>query len=226
MHETALRSGQEFFHAYLPAFERPRIVDVGAYDENGSLRQVCPPGVDYVGVDICDGPGVDVKQSDPYVLPFADASADVVVSSSCLEHAELFWVLFLEMLRVLRPQGVLYINAPSNGAFHRHPVDCWRFYPDSGLALVTWARRCGLRPALLESYTSVQSPRDRDGWNDFVAVFLKDEGQIAQHPRRILHTRRDVFNGIVHGRPDFVNFSWATEDKLRLWSKAPVTPGT
>jgi SAM-dependent methyltransferase len=71
-----------------------------------------------------------------YKLPFADGSVDVVLSSSCFEHSEFFWLLFLEILRVLRPEGLFYLNAPSNGPFHRYPVDCWRFYPDSGNALV------------------------------------------------------------------------------------------
>ena len=30
---------------------------------------------------------------------------------------------------------LFYLNAPSNGEFHRYPVDCWRFYPDAGGAL-------------------------------------------------------------------------------------------
>ena len=125
-----------------------------------------------------EGKGVDVVLDDPHTLPFAAESVDIVVSNSCLEHSEMFWLSFLEMLRVLRPTGLLYLNVPSNGDFHRYRVDCWRFYPDSGVAMVSWARRNGLRPALLESFISDQY---MGLWNDFVAVFGKDE----QSPPRI-----------------------------------------
>jgi SAM-dependent methyltransferase len=223
MHLTALINGKGFFDTYLPGLESPRILDIGAMDVNGSLRSVCPPGVDYVGVDMAAGKGVDVVLADPYVLPFDDASADVVVSSSCLEHCEMFWLLFLEMLRVLRPHGLVYINAPSNGPFHRYPVDCWRFYPDCGRALVAWARRSAMSPALLESYTCAQSPHDPWGWNDFVAVFLKDESAVARHPHRILHRHRDARNGVLHGHECIAHYSRLTEDAIKL-REAGVPP--
>ena len=35
-------------------------------------------------------------RSDAEALPFADASVDVVVSSSCFEHIEFFWLMFNE----------------------------------------------------------------------------------------------------------------------------------
>ena len=63
---------------------------------------------------------------------------------------------FNEALRVLKPTGLLYINAPSNGAYHRYPVDCWRFYPDSGVALQNWGNRSGYECALLEFFIGVR----------------------------------------------------------------------
>ena len=48
---------------------------------------------------------------------------------------------FLELLRVLKQDGILYINAPSNGDFHRGShVDVYRFYPDAGKALEKWGK--------------------------------------------------------------------------------------
>jgi SAM-dependent methyltransferase len=119
------------------------IVDIGSQDVNGSLRSVAPPNNKYIGVDFVEAKGVDVVITDPYSLPFEDESVDAVVSSSCFEHSEFFWLLFNEALRILKPTGLLYINVPSNGQFHRYPVDCWRFYPDSGVALQNWGKRSG-----------------------------------------------------------------------------------
>ena len=59
---------------------------------------------------------------------------------------------FILTQRILRPGGLLYINVPSNGDFHRYPLDCWRFYPDAGVALVRWAGRRGIEIELVESF--------------------------------------------------------------------------
>ena len=50
-------------------------------------------------------------------MPFKDNSIDIVVSISVFEHVEFFWETYLEMLRILKPNGLLFINAPSNGHF-------------------------------------------------------------------------------------------------------------
>ena len=138
MHETAYEHGRLFFELYWqPGFEV--VIDLGSQDVNGSLRDHCPPGARYVGLDLEPGPGVDMVVEPGATLPFADASVDVVVSTSAFEHDVFFWETFLELTRVIRPGGFVYIDAPSNNDFHRHPLDCWRFYPDAGIALAKWA---------------------------------------------------------------------------------------
>jgi SAM-dependent methyltransferase len=216
MHPTAMQNSRDFFTCYSDALRSGsavRVIDIGSQDVNGSLRQTCPEDFSYVGVDFVAGKGVDVVLEDPYTLPFDTESADVVVSSSCFEHSELFWVLFLEILRILKPAGLFYLNVPANGDFHRFPVDCWRFYPDSGRALITWAKRNGFPSLLLESYTSTQIG---DEWNDFVAVFLKDERHCARFPDRILNKKEAYNNGIVLGRDEILKFSKMPEDKKKM----------
>jgi SAM-dependent methyltransferase len=136
-----------------------------------------------------------------------------MLSSSCFEHSEMFWLLYLEIMRTLKPGGLFYLNVPSNGEFHRWPVDCWRFYPDSGRALITWAKRNGMKAELLESYTSTQIG---DQWNDFVAVFVKDGDKAALFPRRILDTKTDYANGVLFGQSEFSKLSAMPEDKKKL----------
>jgi uncharacterized surface protein with fasciclin (FAS1) repeats len=121
--------------------------------------------------------------------------------------------MFLEIMRVLKPTGLFYMNVPSNGAFIRYPADCWRFYPDSGKALVAWARRNGINATLLESYTSRQ---DQDQWNDFVAVFLKDETHANLYQDRMLSTFDDFDNGFSSGNPYIINFSVLPEDRRKI----------
>jgi SAM-dependent methyltransferase len=213
MHPSAQKIGALFFECYAKVLPAGTVVDVGAQDVNGSLKGVCPSHLKYVGVDVVGGKGVDVLLKDPYQLPFDSDSIDFVISSSCFEHSELFWVLFLEILRILKPSGLFYLNAPSNGVVHRYPVDCWRFYPDSALALVTWAKRNRYEPALLESFIARQ---DADSFNDFVAVFVKHASRSAEYPTRIIATKTDFANGRTDQSSAILNAREVPEDLEKL----------
>lgn len=210
MHPSALINAKLFFQTYASTLQGATVIDIGAQNVNGSLKDVMPAHLSYVGVDFVAASGVDVVLEDPYQLPFESESVDIVVTSSCLEHSEMFWLTFLEILRVLKPQGLLYMNVPSNGDYHRYPVDCWRFYPDSGKALVTWARRNGLRPQLLESFVRAQHV---ELWNDYVAVFVKDEVSAAQYGARMVSQITDFTNGMVAGSDEILQFKPETEDQ-------------
>jgi SAM-dependent methyltransferase len=213
MHLTAQENCQLFYDCYGDVLKHiapnARVLEIGSQDVTGSIRKCCPPQFEYIGVDLAEGKGVDIILNDPYTLPFSDESIDVVVSSSCFEHSELFWVLYLEIMRVLRPSGLFYLNVPSNGAFHRFSVDCWRFYPDSGRALITWARHNNFNPELLESYTSIQK---NDIWNDFVAVFLKDKTKISLYPHRIIDGLKSFTNGLTSRDNGVINYQPIPQD--------------
>jgi SAM-dependent methyltransferase len=109
-----------------------RVLDVGARDVNGSVRDFCPPNADYIGVDLDAGPGVDHVLDDPTKLPFDDDTFDVVMSTSCFEHDQMFWLTFAEMRRVLKPSGYIYINAPSNGAYNSYRMTIGGSIPMQG----------------------------------------------------------------------------------------------
>lgn len=188
MHDTAREAGRAFFETY--GGSTGGVLDVGSLDINGTLRPFVPSGMNYYGVDLSGGPNVSIILDDPYSFPFGDGAFDLVVSTSCLEHDEFFWLTFVEMARVLKFGGHLYVNAPVGGVVHRHPVDCWRFYPDAGLALARWARRNGHELTLLESF--VNSP-GLEGWMDFVAVWQKDDGKVGTSGRIV-----DRFPNAIH----------------------------
>jgi SAM-dependent methyltransferase len=213
MHDTAAAFGAAFFRCYADAFEGARVLEVGAGNVNGTLRGCAPQDCKYTGMDLADGPGVDVVLSDPYTYPFEPASYDIVVSSSCLEHDQMFWLSFAEMCRVLSEGGFIYLNVPSNGAFHRFPTDNWRFYPDSGLALVAWARRNGHDIHLVESFIG---RRRNDIWNDCVMVFGK--GDTPRQLCLLAELFPRSFN-IRIGEPEIIsNYCEITEDmSLRAW---------
>lgn len=217
MHPSAMNNCKLFFDTYSESFKDQslvKIVEIGSQNVNGTLRSVAPTEFEYVGVDFVEGDGVDIILDSPYLLPFKTDSVDIVLSSSCFEHSEMFWLVHLEILRILKPSGLFYLNVPSNGDFHSYPVDCWRFYPDSGNALVSWSKKMGFNSVLLESYTSNQN---LEHWNDFVAVFLKDEGEISNFKSRIVDSFTDFINGKKYGIEDYINFRRKPEDQLTLF---------
>ena len=196
--------GEKFFHAYLKAVTAPTIVDIGSYDVNGTLRTVAPENSHYIGLDLEQGPGVDLVLKDPYTFPLDDNVADAVVSSSCFEHTEFFWISFLEMLRITKPSGVIYIQAPSNGVYHRHPIDCWRFYPDSGRALEHWANRNNYSTKLLESFIGAKK---NDIWNDFVMIFCKDQSYVSNYSSKITDQYNEFTNAYHYNVDNLINFN-------------------
>ena len=110
MHTFAKKSFEYFKKTYLSKFDNPKIVDVGSLDINGSIRDQVNFKSDYIGVDLAEGKNVDKVLENPYRLPFDDNSTDIIVSISVFEHVEFFWETFLEMLRILKPNGLLFLS--------------------------------------------------------------------------------------------------------------------
>lgn len=195
MHTSARRSIEQFYETYQANFDsdpKPVMVEVGAGNDK-TIHDIFQEKFEYTGMDETQSEG----PNDIYKLKFDDESVDIVVSSSCFEHDEFFWVTFLECIRILKPHGLFLMQAPSNGAYHRYPVDCWRFYPDSANALARWARKNNYsRVVPLEQFTSL--PSSDDHWRDYIAVWIKDSAYAHLYPARIMDIKKDYVNGSVH----------------------------
>ena|ERR1041385_8781436 len=165
MHTTARLNAIAFVEKYLPGTQSLNVLDVGSLEvkNQGNLRDLFP-GSKYIGMDICDGPNVDVVLKRKR-FPFIKELFHVIISTSCFEHDATFWITFQEMVRVLRPGGLIYLNAPSAGHVHRYPADCYRFYPDAWKGLADWQ---GL--TLLEQYID-----NNCYWKNNVGIFKKPE---------------------------------------------------
>lgn len=186
MHTSSLAHVQGLVHKYLSgSTSKPlNIIDIGSYDVNGSYKQFfLHPEWKYTGVDLAAGPNVDVVLESPYRLPFDSFSVDVIVSGQAFEHVEYFWCSWLEMVRVLRPGGHIFLLAPSRGPEHRYPQDCWRFYPDAYRALAKYAS-----VELLHVSTDWEPHPSEDSaaWGDTVGVFRQPPLSGMQMLRRRL----------------------------------------
>jgi SAM-dependent methyltransferase len=184
MHLSSLQHVERLVNRYLSQSQSIQVVDIGSYDVNGSYKPFFSrEGWLYTGVDLAAGPNVDVVLASPYKMPLASHSADVIVSGQAFEHIEYFWLTWLEMARVLKPGGLIFLLAPSRGYEHRHPQDCWRFYPDSYRALANYA---GME--LLEVTTDWEPHSDPGSapWGDTVGVFRQPAMGIWTRWRRRL----------------------------------------
>lgn len=154
------------------------ILEIGSRDVNGTLRFYAPENASYTGIDIESGPGVDIVVSTGHSLPFDDNTFDLVLASSVFEHDLSWWKSLEEMFRVCKGNGYVYISAPSNGPFHRHPLDLFRFYPDAGISMVKIGKDSFAPSArLVESFVAEQDPGGI--WNDFVCVLAKSDQSFA-----------------------------------------------
>lgn len=111
------------------------VIEAGAFNVNGSAREaVMAHGpASYTGTDMQPGPGVDVVcKAEGLPARFGEDSADVVISTEMLEHAEDWQAAMDGMIRVLAPGGLLVLTTRGPG-FPRHgyPDDHWRFTPDA-----------------------------------------------------------------------------------------------
>jgi len=213
MHTSALQSFKDFQNIYLQnrTENKIKLIEIGSKAVNSSVKKALLKNVNYIGVDIEDGENVDEVLKDPYLLPFEDESVDVIISISTFEHTEFFWLTYLEILRVLKPDGLFFLNTPSNSKFHRHDSDNWRFYPDSSIALEKWGKRNNYNPKVLEHYTNYE--KGRDIWNDYVSITVKDEKFEKNYLQRILNSKKNFFNGRTNHSEEILNFQEIPQDQ-------------
>ena len=121
---------------------RLRVLDVGSYDVNGTYKTLFPAAdFEYVGIDMEEGPNVDLVVKTPYEWPeFESDSFDLVISGQAFEHNEFFWLTMEEIARVLKPGGKVCVIAPNGFAEHRFPVDCYRFFADGMIAMARYVQ--------------------------------------------------------------------------------------
>jgi SAM-dependent methyltransferase len=181
MHRSSFLHMQDLVGRYLDRDRRLEILDIGACDvaapgseQPGSYRPLFEhPGWRYRGIDLAPGKNVDIVLLSPYRLPLPGGSADVVVSGQAFEHVEFFWLTFLEMARVTKPGGYVFLIAPSRGPEHRYPTDCWRFYPDGYRAL---ARYAGIELVEVATDWAPHADAESATWGDTVGVFRRPPG--------------------------------------------------
>jgi SAM-dependent methyltransferase len=130
MHPSSFNAMKYFVERYLDNNEQLDILDVGSYDVNGTYKPLFQsPNWHYVGLDVAEGPNVDIVSTSPYDFGLHKLF-DVVISGNCLEHVESPWKWIKEVEKVTKKNGIICVITPFSVGEHRHPVDCWRILPD------------------------------------------------------------------------------------------------
>jgi hypothetical protein len=77
--------------------------------------------------------------------------------------------------------------------------------------MVSWGKRNGLNVKLLESYVQKGGT-----WQDFVAIFIKDDMHASKYINRILNAKQDFENGLIDNCTDFLNPSSTCQNDKKL----------
>jgi SAM-dependent methyltransferase len=174
----------EYIASCAPLVGGGDVLEVGSYDMNGSPRYLFADFRSYIGIDLVEGPGVDLTMN-CQDLKFPDASFDVVVDAERLEHDTNFFQSYREIFRVLRPGGHVIVTTRSWGGFHPHclPWDYWRFTDE------------GLRQLLTVSGFEVLDIRYGEHWH--ATRECGETGGCVEHPKGGTH--EDEFAHAVYG---------------------------
>lgn len=126
--EAAANKAHKAFFSRIaqPGFER--VLEIGSRARSGIIRRDQFAGKQYTGIDILEGPNVDVV-GDAHSLSsyFAPDSFDAIFSMSTFEHLAMPWKVAIELNKVLRVGGVAYFGTHQALGMHDMPWDFWRF---------------------------------------------------------------------------------------------------
>lgn len=91
-----------------------RVIEIGSYDVNGTVRAAFSGASAYVGVDLTSGPGVDLI-SYGHEVDLPDGSFDIALSGECFEHDPHWLSTFSNMVRLTRPGGIVAFTCAGRG---------------------------------------------------------------------------------------------------------------
>ena len=143
MHAAA----RQFVQRALAVKPNPRsVVELGSLNINGGVRDLLPRGVPYVGVDLQDGPGVDIVADATKWRP--ETPPDLVLCLEVLEHATNARGVIVNALRMLAPGGLLVVTAAMHpraphSAYDGGELRDGEYYRNvTATTLLTWLHGC------------------------------------------------------------------------------------
>ena len=217
MHQSSYMNMKQFVTSDFSNLDKKRklkVLDVGSLDVNGSYRNLFDSNHwDYIGLDAEPGKNVNIVPKDPYDWKEVESNTfDLVISGQALEHIEFPWKTFENIERVLKSNASCCIIAPSCGPEHKHPVDCWRFYPDGMRAL---CKHANLECLSIGINKQVTEDNSFELWKDLVLVARKKKISL---PRKSNIENQKVLAPIPQIKSKLpVSFSPRYETEITSW---------
>jgi SAM-dependent methyltransferase len=104
---------------------RPRrILEIGSYDVNGSVRELFRDSTSYIGADLIEGPGVDIVKSG-HEIDLESNSLDLALSCECFEHNPYWLETFQNMIRMTKPGGLVVFTCASRYRLEHGTARSW-----------------------------------------------------------------------------------------------------
>jgi len=108
-----------------------KVLEIGSLDINGSIRSIFSDAESYLGIDMQEGPGVDLVTNAATFI--TDELVDVIVCCEVFEHTG-EWPQILETsYKNLNTNGILIGTAAGEGraphsAIDENPIRDWEYY--------------------------------------------------------------------------------------------------
>jgi SAM-dependent methyltransferase len=112
-----------------------RVLEIGSRARSGITRRQMFRNCLYVGLDVLEGPNVDIVGDAHELSSLVSDRFDFVYSVSVFEHLLMPWKVVSELSKVMAPGGLVYIQTHQMWPIHDAPWDFWRFSKDSWPAL-------------------------------------------------------------------------------------------
>ena len=112
-----------------------KILEVGSRDVTGTYNTKQRfSNAKYVGFDYYAGPNVDVVGDAHRLSEYFDEKFDIIYSSAVFEHLAMPWIVAVEISKLLKVGGYVFIETHFSFSSHERP---WHFFHYTDMALRT-----------------------------------------------------------------------------------------
>jgi hypothetical protein len=120
--QTALQEFQTTF--------KPPYLDVGSYIPKGKMDKRDLFDGHYTGIDLQEGPGVDVVHDITVRCPTEKYFNNTVFCLDTFEHIDRPWLASKNIEQAMAVGAQIYVSVPFIWRFHGYPNDYWRMTPE------------------------------------------------------------------------------------------------
>ena len=112
-----------------------RILEIGSREVTGKSKARKEfSNAKYIGFDFYPGENVDVVGDAHKLSTYfnSDEKFDIIYSSACFEHFAMPWIVAIEIAKILKTGGIVFIETHFSYSSHERP---WHFFQFSDLGL-------------------------------------------------------------------------------------------